>query len=70
VGTISVEPEAAAKQSTCEHDRPELLGTFVRRAQALELENIDHLWHVADHIVPDDVRLTAVRKWLEGGSQF
>jgi hypothetical protein len=27
--------------------------------------NIDHLWHVADHIVIDDPRLAAVREWLE-----
>ena len=50
-------------------DRPDLLGAFLPRAQALELENIDHLWHVADHIVLDDERLTAVRQWLEAGGR-
>jgi hypothetical protein len=47
-------------------ERPDLLGTFMPRAQALELRNIDHLWHVADHIVLDDARLRPVQEWLEG----
>jgi hypothetical protein len=46
-------------------DRPDLLGAFLPRREALTMENIDHLWHVADHIVIDDPRLAAVRKWLE-----
>ena len=50
-------------------DRPDLLGTFVPRERALQLENFDHLWHVADHIVLDDARLTPVRQWLEAGGQ-
>jgi hypothetical protein len=31
-------------------DSPELLGPFVPRTEALELEDFDDLWHVADHI--------------------
>lgn len=48
-------------------DRPDLLGEFVPRPSALKMSNIDHLWHVADHIVLDDSRLTAVRDWLGQG---
>jgi hypothetical protein len=47
-------------------DRPELLGDFVPRAEALTLPSIDHFWHVADHIVLDDPRLSAVEEWFEG----
>jgi len=47
-------------------DRPDLLGEFVPRTAALEMSNIEHLWHVADHIVLDDARLAAVQEWLEG----
>jgi hypothetical protein len=50
-------------------DRPDLLGAFVPRERALQLENVDHLWHVADHIVLDDARLTPVRQWLEAGGE-
>jgi hypothetical protein len=45
--------------------RPDLLGDFVPRSEALPMPNIDHLWHVADHIVLDDSRLAAVQEWLE-----
>ena len=48
-------------------DRPDLLGGFVPRERALQLENVDHLWRVADHIVLGDARLTPVRQWLEAG---
>jgi hypothetical protein len=48
-------------------DRPELLGRFVPRRDALTTKNIDHLWHVADHVVLDDPRLEAVREWLSAG---
>jgi hypothetical protein len=27
--------------------------------------NVEHLWHVTDHLVLDDPRLAAVRQWLE-----
>jgi hypothetical protein len=46
-------------------DRPELLGEFVPRDCALQMPNVDHLWHVADHIVLDDPRAADVRSWLE-----
>jgi hypothetical protein len=46
-------------------DRPDLLGDFVPRDRALKMPNIDHLWHVADHIVLDDPRAARVRQWLE-----
>jgi hypothetical protein len=48
-------------------DRPDLLGEFVPRAAALELPNIEHLWHLVDHMVLDDPRLADVQEWLEGG---
>ena len=47
-------------------DRPDLLGEFVPRSEALTMTNIDHLWHVADHIVLDDPRLADVETWLSG----
>jgi hypothetical protein len=46
-------------------DRPDLLGDFIPRSEALAMPNIGHLWHVADHIVLDDPRLAEVRDWLE-----
>jgi hypothetical protein len=46
-------------------DRPELLGAFVPREDALRLAHIDWLWHVADHIVLDDPRVSAVEAWLK-----
>jgi hypothetical protein len=29
------------------------------------MQDIDHLWHVADHVVMDDPRVAALRDWLE-----
>jgi hypothetical protein len=46
-------------------DRPDLLGEFVPRSVALAMPDIDHLWHLVDHIVLDDQRLAAVQEWLE-----
>ena len=46
-------------------DRPGLLGAFVPREVALAMQDIDHLWHVADHVVMDDPRVAALRDWLE-----
>jgi hypothetical protein len=46
-------------------DHPELLGEFIPRDAALKLSNIDHLWHVADHIVLDDPRIAAVERWMK-----
>ena len=45
-------------------DRPDLLGSFVPRAEALPMANIGHVWHVVDHIVLDDPRLPPVQAWL------
>ena len=45
-------------------DAPDLLGSFVPRAQALPMENIGHLWQVVEHIVLDDPRLPPVQEWL------
>jgi hypothetical protein len=45
-------------------DRPELLGAFIPRNEALKLANIDHVWHVADHIVVDDPRVEPIERWL------
>jgi hypothetical protein len=46
-------------------DRPDLLGSFVPRAQALAMDDIAHLWHVVDHILLDDPRLPPVRQWFD-----
>jgi hypothetical protein len=46
-------------------DRPNLLGSFVSRAQALEMKDIGHLWHVVDQIVLGDPRLPPVQQWLD-----
>jgi len=46
-------------------DRPDLLGDFIPRREALLMANIEHVWHVADHIVLDDPRLAAVQEWLD-----
>jgi hypothetical protein len=46
-------------------DRPDLLGTFLPREVALKVQNIDQLWHVADHIVTDDPRVMLVETWLK-----
>jgi hypothetical protein len=48
-------------------DRPALLGEFVPRDTALAVPGVDHVWHVADHIVLDDPRAGEVRRWIEGG---
>lgn len=48
-------------------DRPDLLGAFVPREEALGLPEpvVAHLWHVVDHIVLDDERLADLRAWLD-----
>ena len=74
VGAFGDETNAADRRSFCmewraegmsltakpARDRPDLLGTFVPREPALVLPNIDHVWHVADHVVLDDSRAAAV----------
>jgi hypothetical protein len=45
-------------------DNPDLLGEFIPRESALSVPKIDHLWHVADHVVTDDPRIAAVDSWL------
>jgi hypothetical protein len=47
-------------------DRPEVLGRFTPREEALRLPEVAHLWHVVDHVALDDPRLSAVRAWLDG----
>jgi hypothetical protein len=46
-------------------DRPDLLGECVPREVALNLPNIDELWHVADHIVLDDPRVATIGACLK-----
>jgi hypothetical protein len=46
-------------------DRPELLGDFLPRDDALASPDIAAVWHVVDHIVLDDPRADSVRRWLE-----
>jgi hypothetical protein len=48
-------------------DRPELLGALLPRDVALDAPNLDHLWHVADHIATDDPRVATVDAWLTRG---
>jgi hypothetical protein len=50
-------------------DRPDLLGEFVPRDKALKIPNVDHVWHVADHVVLDDPRAAEVQEWLQGRNQ-
>jgi hypothetical protein len=47
------------------HDRPDFLGRFVPRDEALQGPDLDHLWHVCDHLT-DDRRFAAVAAWLCG----
>jgi hypothetical protein len=46
-------------------DRPELLGAFLPREAALTMPSIDLLWHIADHIVLGDPRITLIETWLK-----
>jgi hypothetical protein len=46
-------------------DRPDFLGRFVPRAEALEWPQLDRLWHICDHL-PADRRFAAVAAWLCG----
>ncbi|MBO0822459.1 MAG: hypothetical protein J2P27_01215 [Actinobacteria bacterium] len=47
-------------------DRPELLGAFLPREVALTMPHIDQVWHVADHIVLNDPRVSFIEAWLKG----
>jgi len=49
-------------------DRPGLLGAFVPREAALAMPHIDQVWHVADHVVLNDPRVSVVGAWLTGGA--
>lgn len=46
-------------------DRPEFLGRFVPRDEALASPSIGELWHICDHLI-DDRRFAAVAAWLCG----
>lgn len=46
-------------------DNPQLLGRFLPRDEALGVPNLDHLWHVADHIVREDPRARQVHEWID-----
>jgi hypothetical protein len=46
-------------------DRPELLGRFVPREEALRWPEIERVWHVCDHLI-DDGRFAAIAAWLCG----
>src|SRR3954447_8904255 len=46
-------------------DRPDFLGRFVPREEALEWPTIDELWHICDHLT-DDRRFAGVAAWLCG----
>jgi hypothetical protein len=46
-------------------DRPDFLGRFVPRDEALRSPQIEEVWHVCDHLV-DDRRFAAVAAWLRG----
>jgi hypothetical protein len=47
-------------------DRPDFLGRFVPRGEAMKLGGLESLWHLADHIVVDDPQAAAVMEWLKG----
>jgi hypothetical protein len=48
-------------------DRPDFLGRFVPRDEALAMPSIRELWHIADHICAEDPRAIALTAWLCGG---
>lgn len=48
--------------------RPDLLGRFVSRNEAMRLGGVEALWHLADHIVVDDPNVRKVSAWLHGES--
>jgi hypothetical protein len=47
-------------------NRPDVLGRFVPRDEALQWPDISHLWHVADHVATDDQRVISIAAWLCG----
>jgi hypothetical protein len=51
------------------HDRPAFLGQLIPKDEALARADIDHLWHLTDHICADDPRAVALTAWLCGGIQ-
>lgn len=53
--------------TTLARDRPGLLGAFLPREAALKWPQIDQAWHVADHIVLGDPRVSNVEAWLKHG---
>lgn len=66
--------EAFGLDTTCDglslspapvRDRPDFLGRFVPRDEALERPDLDELWHICDHL-PDDPRFAAVTGRLCG----
>jgi hypothetical protein len=46
-------------------DRPDFLGRFVPRAEALQSPQLERLWHICDHLLADR-RFAAVAAWLCG----
>jgi len=79
LGEFSDENDASGRNSFCiewraegmrlaeqpARDRPDLLGAFLPRDVALTVPNIDQVWHVADHIVLDDPRVSTVEAWIK-----
>lgn len=61
---IEWRPEGMRLTEEPARDRPELLGTFLPRDVALNVPNLDQLWHVADHVVTDDPRVATVDAWI------
>jgi hypothetical protein len=64
--SFGIEWRAAGMRLTDEpaRDDLQLLGAFTPRDGALQLSNIEQLWHVVDHIVTDDPRVGIVQDWL------
>ena len=60
-GGMSLTKEAA-------RDRPDLLGAFVPRDEALKMPHIDQVWHVCDHVISDDPRVASVSGWLDAST--
>jgi hypothetical protein len=78
IGTFGDDTEPAHRRAFCvawhavgmqfcdqpARDRLDLFGTFVPRERALQQPDVDHVWHVIDHVVLDDPRLVELRAWI------
>ena len=65
-------PEGEMGMMVTEHDfkdEPESLGRAVPREEALASDEMEDVWHVADHVVIEDPRVAEAMEWLRRGSR-